>query len=115
VFYDAKDIVRKPDGRMGVDERHTGIQFNPVADAQTPDKIFIGPVAQTVAAHHVPPIGGDLRTHQDQAVEITMDEEIANNDYIQPIARLLIEIDCPGRLDRILSAFLTGDRRPCSG
>ena len=67
--------------------------------------MFIERVAQKVAAHYVPPIGATSELTQDQAVEITMDEETADNDYIQPIERILFDINCSGRLDRILSAF----------
>jgi hypothetical protein len=88
-----------------VDERHTGIRIHPGRGCEAADKVFIERVAQKVAAHYVPPIGATSELTQDQAVEITMDKETADKDYIQPIVRIPFDIDCPGRLDRILNVF----------
>lgn len=108
-FYDSKSIVRRPDGHVEVWTK--GLpesQLNRITNAKSVDKAFVDRVAMKVLKGYEPPISTAVDLKHDQAIEIMMDEDIADTARIEPMMRMLSELDCTGHSIRWLS--LSGTR-----
>ena len=72
-------------------------------------KDLIDRVERKVAANYVPPYGRIKELRHDEMITVISSEEIANDAEIQPRARLLYELDCPGRMYRERSIYTASD------
>ena len=72
-------------------------------------KDLIDRVERKVAANYVPPYGRIKELSRDEMNAVISSEEIANDAEIQPRARLLYELDCPGRMYRERSIYTASD------
>ncbi|MBI1213778.1 MAG: hypothetical protein GC190_20145 [Alphaproteobacteria bacterium] len=72
------------------------------------DQGLIDRAAKKLAHYYVPPIARLRNIDQDQAIDIILFEEIADDATIEPRSRILYEIDCPGKMIRDLSVWLVG-------
>lgn len=112
-FYDEKSLVRPPDGHIEVWTKGLAeSEMIRVANAKKVDKAVVDRAAKKVAAGYAIPYAAVTQLTLNQYVDLVMDEDIADYAQIQPVARMLFELDCPGRLFHLLSTELvTGGKR----
>ena len=65
--------------------------------------------AEKIAHDYVPPIARVEALEGDQIIDAVIDEELANNANIRPLATALREIDCANRRARELSVIMPGN------
>jgi hypothetical protein len=106
-FYDAKGIVRGPQGQIRV---WTKCILQKDMDSIDVEKDFDGKIleltAQKVAHYYVPPIARLETIDVDQSMTITQYKETANIANIQPHASIFYELNCPERMLRELSIYV---------
>ena len=66
-------------------------------------------VERKVAANYVPPYGRIKELSRDEIIAVISSEEIANDAEIQLHARILYQLDCPGRMYRERSIYTASD------
>jgi hypothetical protein len=106
VFYDAGGARKLPDGHFEVWLKMLPKKpTDKAADKLTDDEHVKQGVIKMLKGY-VPPIGLDQKLTQDQISGAIVLEEVADDAEITPEGRLLLEVDCPGRMSRTLSLHL---------
>jgi hypothetical protein len=108
LFYLSSDVRPQADGRIqfwvkGLDWHQIDTIFN----SPEPDKSLAERAAKKVLAGYVAPYAVTHNVSQDEHVNLIVAEEIANEAKLQPITRILYELDCKQRLLRELSMEFT--------
>jgi hypothetical protein len=109
-FYDNNSVVRRPDGHIEVWTK--GLAVSDIKRVNSrPDKALAQRVARKMVDKYVLPYASVTEIDQDQYISILSAEDIADNAIIQPRARILMELDCAGRMYRTLSLYVVHDGR----
>lgn len=102
LFYSAGEVRALPGGHVEIwtkalnqkDIEHAYESLSKAQQARLVEKI---------AAGYVPPYASITKVTPDQLIDLSASEEIANGSDIQPMARVLYELDCSDEVYRELS------------
>jgi hypothetical protein len=115
VFYDASGMRKLPNGHLEVWLKALPLKAIIKAYEQR-DKERRDRAVRKLVSGYVPPVWLDKppmwfekKTNRDQITDAVVFEEVANEAAIEPSMRLLVEVDCPNRLTRNLSAWFNLD------
>jgi hypothetical protein len=106
-FFDVAGIQRTADGHPQVwTKALPGKQVGAAIDKALKNKDRLARVAFAKIAAATP-IAQVKNLSDDELTSVVLAEEVANNSpEVQPVSRLLLEVDCTGRMIRTLSAWV---------
>lgn len=111
VFYDANGVRKLPNGRFEAWLKTLpGPATEKAASKLADDQAHLDHMTKKIAAGYVPPVGLDHELSSKELTGVVLMEEVANASSVQPVIRMLEEIDCENRVSRDLSlqAHLNG-------
>jgi hypothetical protein len=100
VFYSASELRRNADGNIEVWTK--GLLVKAISNAKL-DKTQIDDVAKIMLTGYVPLPGLYQPVTHDQITDMLIGEEVANAGNIEPVVRMLFELNCSRRILKILS------------
>ena len=104
VFYDAHSIRHLPNGHLQV-----CLKAIPTDDAYkaaeevSKDPVHLDAMRKKLATGYVPPVALEQQLSREEIAVAVVREEVANSASIQPIMRMLEEVDCENRVTRDVS------------
>ena len=101
-MYSVPDIVREPNGMVRVWTQGSSITTEDMDEAMK-DKQFVKIVAGRLKAGYMPPVNSVEKISSEQALHMTVLEEVANERKVYPTMVILTEIDCKNLRSRFLS------------
>jgi hypothetical protein len=107
-FFDNKSVSHTTDSHIRVwtkclPRQDLGGDFTKTERGKT----IIENAARKMIQGYVPPIIAIVRVMDfDQSADVIATEEVANLGDIEPMSRMLFELNCPERMDRRLSTYL---------
>ena len=104
-FYDSQGVIRRPNGHIEVWTK--GVRQRDVQRIEKEDKKYLNRVGDKLSAGYRPPYATVVKVDEDLQITLAVLEDIANNAQVSPSMRMLIEIDCTGRMDRWLSRYFS--------
>jgi hypothetical protein len=104
VFYDANSVRKLPNGHLEVwlkaipaDDAYKA------ADELSRNQAYLDAVDKKMARGYVPPVALEQKLSKEDILIAVIKEEVANSADIQPIMRMLEEVDCENRVTRDVS------------
>jgi hypothetical protein len=111
MFYDANGVRKLPNGHFEAWVKTLPGQALRTARGKA-DKQLIGRATTKLVSGYIPPLGRYTKMDSDTLYGALIFEEIANEGGIEPVFRMLQEIDCQNRMSRILSVqVFQGDQK----
>jgi hypothetical protein len=113
MFYDRESLVRRPDSHIEVWVKELpDFDIDRSENSKSGHKGFIDRVATKILSGYEPPYASVAEVNEGLLYVIVSAEDVANNTDVKPTMRVLLEVDCPGRLCRALSVYLVkGSKR----
>jgi hypothetical protein len=105
LFYSNGDLRRLPNGHIEVWTKGLSEKAVEKAENAPPSKEFMERVYQKFKREDALPYSKIQKLTPEQRMNSILSEEFANDANIQPNARILFELDCPGHLSRSLSMY----------
>ncbi len=106
LFYSSTDLSRTPDGHVQVWTK--GLLSKAVqreGDHLVKDKEALKRIVASVVIG-AQPITSVQKLTQDEVTEVALEEEVANRGQLAPVMRILLEVDCAGKMVRSLSTYI---------
>jgi hypothetical protein len=115
LFFAAGDVQRNADGHLQVWTKELSEkQIDAAVEKAGKDKDAGARITWTAVAGSRPPISQVRKMSPDEILSVVIEEDVANNSpEVQPLSQALFEVDCSGRMMRILSsiAYKNGQTR----
>jgi hypothetical protein len=106
LYFAAGDIERLPDGHLRVWTKGLSVkQVNSAAEKAVKDKGSISRIAFASIVDS-PPLSGVKNLSKDEITDVVIEEDVANHSDLQPVIRVLYELDCAGKMMRTLSIYV---------
>jgi hypothetical protein len=109
LYYAAGNIERLPNDHLRVWTKGLSVkQVNSAAERAVKDKGSLSRIAFATVVDS-PPLSEVKTLSKDEITDIVIEEDVANHSELQPVIRVLYELDCAGKMMRTLSIYVRKD------